>query len=106
MSNKREELAKLAEEKGIHNLAAVLRDPENHKIWDDSIKYDGWVRCTTATPPEQLQVLVTDGKEVWMGYYNANMEWSVVYDGAPLVNGEDVIAWNYKPSIPAALKNS
>lgn len=29
--------------------------------------------------------LVSDGKEVWLGYHSKNGIWSVVYDGAPLV---------------------
>lgn len=104
---RREELAQLAESKGIPNLAKALRSEDLAKTIKDIQDFDGWIRVATSLPTNRDMVLVTNGKDVWMGDYSpkANV-WFVVYDGAPTVNVNEIIAWMYMPSIPPELLNN
>ena len=106
-AERREELAKLAEEKGIPNLATVLRDEKVQKVCDDITVYEGWIRISTDIPDNTDDVLITNGKSVWIGNYNSNRnsedKWAVVYDGDPPFKSHNIIAWKYMPHIPSKL---
>lgn len=108
--DKWEKLAKLAEEYGIQNLADAARSSDVQESCRDITDYDGWIRCITSSPPDNELVMVTDGKEVWMGDYlskrKPNDRWSLVYNGAPPFDSTEIIAWQYKPSVPPELIES
>jgi hypothetical protein len=93
----------------LPNLAKALRNEDLQKSIADIETFDGWIKCTTSVPPDDEDVLVTDGKEVWIGDYNSKRrerdggKWAVVYNGAPPFDSTNIIAWMFKPSIPPEL---
>jgi hypothetical protein len=91
-------------EDGLPNLAKAFRDKDLQDSCADIEKYDGWIRCSTSLPHNNEYVLITDGKRVWIGQYEAvshkGGKWSVVYDGAPPFYDTDIIAWMYMPHVP------
>jgi len=99
---KKEELIVLAQRMGLPNLVSALQSEDLQKQIDD-IKNLGWIRCATGLPEVGEQVLVTNGKDVWLGevghYGQRSKRWSVVYDGAPLVQDHEIVAWIYKPDL-------
>jgi hypothetical protein len=93
----------------LPNLAAAFRSKSLQDTVGDIEKYDGWVRCTTGFPPDGENVLVTDGKAVWMGDYDSKSrskdKWGVVFDGAPPFGSESIIAWQFLPTVLPELFN-
>lgn len=88
------------------NLAKALRSQNLQQSCADIEKY-GWIRASLP-PKDGEQVLVTDGKEVWIGDYNSSYRnpkerWALVYDGAPPFNSTEIIAWTYMPHVPPEL---
>lgn len=67
---------------------------------------EGWKYCNiNQFPPDGLDVLVSDGKEVWIGDYNRKRsdrdgKWAVVYNGAPPFSSTEIIMWKFKPKLP------
>jgi hypothetical protein len=95
-------------EEKMPNLAKALRSEDLQNSCADIEKYDGWVRCTTSVPKDDEDVLVTDGKKVWIGDYNSRRreqdgKWALVYNGAPPFDSTEVIAWQFMPSVPPEL---
>lgn len=110
-SEKFEKMAKEWDEK-LPNLAKALRTKDLQNYCNDVDEFDGWIRVQSSKPEIDEMVLVTDGKDVWMGTLNLMNrpfgsiihEWSVVYDGNPPFRSTQIIAWMPKPSIPPNLK--
>lgn len=106
-----ENWAKKWEEK-LPNLAKALRSEDLQKSCADLEMYDGLIRCTTSVPKDDENVLVTDGKQTWIGDYNSKRleqdggKWAVVYDGAPPFDSTEIIAWTYMPSVPPDLNKT
>lgn len=95
-------------ENKLPNLAKALRSEDLQKSTDDIEKFDGWIRCTTSLPKDDESVLVTDGREVWIGDYNSKRhprdgKWAVVYNGASPFDSTEIIAWTFFPSVPPEL---
>jgi hypothetical protein len=108
--DKFESWAKKWEDK-VPNLAKALRNEDLQNATADIEQFDGWIRCTTSLPKDDENVLVTDGKEVWIGDYNSKRnprdgKWAVVYNGAPPFDSTEIIAWTYFPSVPPELKST
>lgn len=103
-----ENWAKTWEDK-LPNLAKALRSEDLQKSCSDLEEYDGWIRCTTSVPKDCEDVLVTNGKLVWVGDYNSKRreqdggKWAVVYNGSSPFESTDIIAWTYMPSVPPEL---
>jgi hypothetical protein len=92
----------------VPNLAKALRSEDLQKSCADIEDLCGWIRCTTSLPKDDENVLVTDGKSVWIGDYNSKRnprdgKWAVVYNGAPPFESTEIIAWTFMPSIPTEL---
>lgn len=111
MSNDRkdkfESWAKQWEDK-VPNLAKALRSEDLQNVTADIEQFDGWIRCATSLPKDDENVLVTDGKDVWIGDYNSKRnprdgKWAVVYNGAPPFDSTEIIAWMFFPSVPPEL---
>lgn len=90
------------------NFSKALRSKNLQNSCADIEQFDGWIRCITSTPPDDENVLVTNGREVWMGEYNSKRrelagKWALVYNGAPPFEGTEVIAWQFMPSVPPEL---
>ena len=56
-------------------------------------------------PYPGIDVLVTDGKEVWIGDYSPLRNkrdgyWAVVYDGAPPFDSTEITHWMHFPEPP------
>lgn len=95
-------------ESKLPNLAKALRGEDLQKSCADIEAYDGWIRCITSVPKDDEDVLVTDGKSVWVGDYNSKRDvrhgkWAVMYNGAPPFDSTEIIAWRFMPSIPPEL---
>lgn len=95
-------------ENKLPNLAKALRSEDLQNSTADIERFDGWIRCTTSLPKDDENVLVTDGKEVWIGDYNSKRnprygKWAIVYNGAPPFDSTEIIAWTFFPSVPPEL---
>lgn len=108
--DKWEERAKKFDDK-LPELAKALRSSNLQNSCADIDTYDGWIRCKTDLPKKGEEVLVTNGKDVWMGSICHTerrgampfKEWSLVYDGSPPFSSTEVIAWMFKPYVPPEL---
>lgn len=101
--NRFEELAKECQDK-LPNLAKALRSEDLQKTCNDIKMFDGWIRTKTSLPTDNYDVLVTDGKDVWVGDYNSKRserdgKWAVLYNGAPPFDSTDIIAWTFMPTV-------
>lgn len=107
--NKFEKWAKYWDNK-LPNLSAALRSESLQKVCNDIETYDGWIRVSSGPPPDGEDVLVTDGKAVWIGDYSSKRKpsdpWSIVYNGAPPFDSTDIIAWCFKPHVPETLRSN
>lgn len=95
----REELAKRAEAAGIPSLAAALRDGKSIQACDE-ISDHGWIRVGTMLPSINEKVLVTDGKNVTIGWLRSEPNFWDVFMGDYHFDRDKVIAWIYKPEPP------
>lgn len=88
----------------ISRTADLTRQLEEAKKEVERLKE--WKYCNiNQFPPDNLDVLVSDGKEVWIGDYNRNRserdgKWAIVYNGAPPFDSTEIIMWKFKPSLP------
>lgn len=106
MENKNEKWEQRAKQwdERLPNLAKALRNKNLQAACDDLNRY-GWIMCASDLPKEHETVLVTDGKEVWLGDYNANRsardgKWALVYDGCVRFDSRNIIAWTFMPTPP------
>lgn len=99
--DKWEQRAKMWDER-LPNLAKALRSEDLQKSCSDIDEFWGWIRDSTSKPKKDERVLVTNGKNVWIGEHDGK-EWSVVFDGAPPFDSTQIIAWMFMPSIPDEL---
>jgi uncharacterized protein YukE len=95
-------------ESKVPNLAKALRSDDLQNSTADIEMFDGWIKVSTSTPKDDENVLVTDGKDVWIGDYNSKRhprdgKWAVVYNGAPPFDSTKIIAWTFFPSVPPEL---
>jgi hypothetical protein len=106
-----ESWAKKWDEK-MPNFAKALRSQDLQNTCADIETYFGWIRCATSVPPDDEDVLVTDGKKVWIGDYNSKRrerdggKWALVYNGAPPFDSTKIIAWQFMPDVPPELTQS
>jgi len=108
IKEKFEKWAKEWDEK-IPNLSKALRSEDLQNSISDMEEFEGWIRCTTSNPRDEENVLVTNGKEVWIGDFSSKRDkrygqWAVIYNGAPPFDSTEIIAWTYLPSIPPELQ--
>lgn len=82
---------------GIKGLVDALKDPKTQAITKDLQNY-GWVRCSTSNPENPEFLMVTNGKEQWIGYYNRKAKKWVVAEDSPF-KAESIVAWTYKPEL-------
>lgn len=86
------------------NLSKALRSADLQNSCADIEMFDGWVRCKTSLPDDGEDVLVTDGREVWIGDYNSKRsardgKWGLVYNGSTPFDSTGIIAWMFKPTV-------
>lgn len=105
--DKWEERAKLFDER-LPQLAKALRSKTLQDSCADISMY-GWILSTSAVPRTTEDVLVTNGIDVWIGNYDELREqdggkWIVFYKGDPPPENTKIVAWIYKPYVPAELR--
>jgi hypothetical protein len=79
----------------FHVLQQMLLQPTIQQTLIDSDLLDGFIRVSTATPPDNTAVLVTDGRETVSAKYFKKQGWANFYP-----HKIEVEAWTYYPSAP------